>query len=146
VKEIKRESRRERKGGRERERESTRRHPPPRAPRAFTVSQAVSPHHSGDTTPCKVIPVILHWVVSGETISCRMTRVTLHGVVFPKPRGGGELTTLQASEDVSSKNAINISVREGLSLVDTFISLKTNETLNIISQLAMMLRRRFSMQ
>ena len=36
---------------------------------------------SGDTTPCKVIPVILHGV---DTIPCRMTGVTLHGVVSPE--------------------------------------------------------------
>ena len=38
----------------------------------------------GDTTPCKVTPVILRGV--GDTTPCRMTEVTLHGVVFPDPR------------------------------------------------------------
>ena len=37
---------------------------------------------SGDSTQCKVTPVMLHGVV-GDTTPCRMTRVTLHGFVSP---------------------------------------------------------------
>ena len=38
---------------------------------------------SGDTTTCKVTPVILHGAVSsGDATPCSMTGVTLHRLVF----------------------------------------------------------------
>ena len=44
---------------------------------------------SGDTTPCKDTPVILHG--SGDTIPCRMTGVTLHTGLNPQSfRAKGE--------------------------------------------------------
>ena len=47
----------------------------------------LSAQHSGDATPCKGIPVILHGVVSPEdTNLCRMTGVTLYKVESPEAK------------------------------------------------------------
>ena len=70
--------------------------PMPRAVTIFEGCEALShardtggAQFSGDTTPCKVTPVILHGVVSPAG-------VTLHGVVFPEVQGSG--STQRASQ------------------------------------------------
>ena len=46
----------------------------------LSISKWCGRDGTGDISPCKVTPVILHGIVSGDTTPCRMTGVTLQSM------------------------------------------------------------------